>query len=72
MRRKISWDGRTEVKQYTPPPVERGFNNVNERFYLVYVSRKMLPKTESQLHVILNKTKQVWRQYKICKGIIEV
>ena len=35
MQRKISWDGRrtdrqtkgrTEVKQYTPPPVEQGYN----------------------------------------------
>ena len=32
MRWKISWDGRkdgrTEVKQYSPPPVERGYKNV--------------------------------------------
>ena len=29
MRRKLSWtDGRTEVKQYTPPPVERFFLSI--------------------------------------------
>jgi len=41
MQRKISWDGwkdgrtdgrtdgQTEVKQYTPPPVERGYNYID-------------------------------------------
>ena len=28
-RKDVRMEGRTEVKQYTPPPVERGCNNVS-------------------------------------------
>ena len=46
MRRKISWtDGRTEVKQYTHAPLERGYKNrrnrtkINTFYYINFIPR---------------------------------
>ena len=60
MRRKISWtdkrtDGQTEIKQYTLPPVERGYNKSKERQY--NGQKKKAKKTNDGRHNTTQTTK---------------